>query len=109
MATLASLLARVAPGLRFNEHMDEKDGPLVFQHADRARRHRVEAEGLGLSFGPFTGLDQEQKSCFAYYLPVNGATINRATSWIFVLNIPCQQNSENESVLNNYARFQSTK
>ena len=33
MATLASLLARVAPGLRFNEHMDEKDGPLVFQHA----------------------------------------------------------------------------
>ena len=32
-ATLASLLARVAPGLRFNEHMDEKDGALVFQHA----------------------------------------------------------------------------
>ena len=32
-ATLASLLARVAPGLRFNEHMDETDGPLVFQHA----------------------------------------------------------------------------
>jgi bifunctional non-homologous end joining protein LigD len=32
-ATLASLLARAAPGLRFNEHMDEKDGPLVFAHA----------------------------------------------------------------------------
>jgi ATP-dependent DNA ligase len=32
-ATLASLLARSAPGLRFNEHMDEKDGPLVFAHA----------------------------------------------------------------------------
>jgi ATP-dependent DNA ligase len=32
-ATLASLLARVAPGLHFNEHMDEKDGPLVFAHA----------------------------------------------------------------------------
>src|SRR3974390_1425329 len=32
-ATLASLLARVAPGLRFNEHMDDTDGPLVFQHA----------------------------------------------------------------------------
>jgi ATP-dependent DNA ligase len=32
-ATLASLLARAAPGLRFNEHMDETDGPLVFQHA----------------------------------------------------------------------------
>ena len=31
-ATLASL-AGVAPGLRFNEHMDDTDGPLVFQHA----------------------------------------------------------------------------
>jgi bifunctional non-homologous end joining protein LigD len=32
-ATLASLLSRAAPGLRFNEHMDEADGPLVFAHA----------------------------------------------------------------------------
>jgi len=32
-ATLASLLARAAPGLRFNEHLDEADGPLVFAHA----------------------------------------------------------------------------
>jgi ATP-dependent DNA ligase len=32
-ATLASLLALVAPGLRFNEHIDEKDGPLVFAQA----------------------------------------------------------------------------
>src|SRR5262249_29743116 len=32
-ATLASVLARAAPGLRFTEHMDEADGPLVFQHA----------------------------------------------------------------------------
>ena len=32
-ATLASLLAHSAPGLRFNEHLDEHDGPLVFQHA----------------------------------------------------------------------------
>jgi len=32
-ATLASLLARVAPGLRFNEHVDEKNGPLVCAHA----------------------------------------------------------------------------
>jgi bifunctional non-homologous end joining protein LigD len=31
--TLASLLARTGPGLRFNEHMDEQNGPLVFQHA----------------------------------------------------------------------------
>ena len=26
-------LARTAPGLRFTEHMDEADGPLVFAHA----------------------------------------------------------------------------
>jgi bifunctional non-homologous end joining protein LigD len=32
-ATLASLLSPAAPGLRFNEHMDEADGPLVFAHA----------------------------------------------------------------------------
>jgi bifunctional non-homologous end joining protein LigD len=32
-ATLASLLARLGPGLRFNEHMDDTDGPLVIQHA----------------------------------------------------------------------------
>ena len=32
-ATLASLLARAAPGLRFNEHLTEQDGPLVFAHA----------------------------------------------------------------------------
>ena len=32
-ATLASPLARAAPGLRFNEHLNEQDGPLVFAHA----------------------------------------------------------------------------
>jgi bifunctional non-homologous end joining protein LigD len=32
-ATLASVLARAAAGLRFNEHLDEEDGPLVFAHA----------------------------------------------------------------------------
>ena len=32
-ATLASLLARGPPGLRFNEHLDNENGPLVFAHA----------------------------------------------------------------------------
>jgi bifunctional non-homologous end joining protein LigD len=32
-ATLASVIARAAYGLRFNEHMDEEDGALVFQHS----------------------------------------------------------------------------
>jgi bifunctional non-homologous end joining protein LigD len=33
MVTLASVIARASPGMRFNEHMEETDGPLVFQHA----------------------------------------------------------------------------
>jgi ATP dependent DNA ligase domain len=32
-ALLERALARAAPGLRFNEHLDEEDGPLVFHHA----------------------------------------------------------------------------
>jgi bifunctional non-homologous end joining protein LigD len=32
-ATLARVLARSAPGLRLNEHMEDEDGPLVFHHA----------------------------------------------------------------------------
>jgi ATP-dependent DNA ligase len=32
-ATLERLLARGASGLRFNEHLDQEDGPLVFLHA----------------------------------------------------------------------------
>jgi bifunctional non-homologous end joining protein LigD len=32
-ATLASLLSRAPSGLRFNEHLDEEDGALVFAHA----------------------------------------------------------------------------
>jgi ATP-dependent DNA ligase len=26
-------LARATSGIRFNEHLDEEDGPLVFEHA----------------------------------------------------------------------------
>jgi bifunctional non-homologous end joining protein LigD len=32
-ATLARVLSRAAPGLRLNEHMEEEDGSLAFQHA----------------------------------------------------------------------------
>ena len=41
-ATLASLLRRAAPGLRFNEHLDEEDGPLVFAR----RRSRASSGGI---------------------------------------------------------------
>ena len=62
-ATLASLLSRAAPGLRFNEHLDEEDGPLVFAHACKlgpegivSKRHH-----FALPFCAITGLDQEQE------------------------------------------------
>src|SRR5262245_55506243 len=32
-ATLASVLAKAAPGLRLNEHLEHEDGELVFRHA----------------------------------------------------------------------------
>jgi bifunctional non-homologous end joining protein LigD len=32
-ATLGRILARAPLGMRFNEHLDEEDGPLVFHHA----------------------------------------------------------------------------
>jgi bifunctional non-homologous end joining protein LigD len=32
-ATLASVLAKAAPGLRLNEHLEHDDGELVFRHA----------------------------------------------------------------------------
>jgi hypothetical protein len=32
-ATLERMLASAAPGIRFNEHLDHDDGPLVFHHA----------------------------------------------------------------------------
>jgi hypothetical protein len=32
-ATLVDVLARALPGLRFNEHLDEEAGEMVFQHA----------------------------------------------------------------------------
>jgi ATP-dependent DNA ligase len=34
-ATLASLLATAAPGLRFNEHLEHEDGEVVFRHASK--------------------------------------------------------------------------
>jgi bifunctional non-homologous end joining protein LigD len=34
-ATLASVLARAAPGLRLNEHIEHEDGETVFRHACR--------------------------------------------------------------------------
>ena len=34
-ATLASVLAKAGPGIRFNDHMEFEDGETVFRHACR--------------------------------------------------------------------------
>jgi hypothetical protein len=61
-ATLASLLGRAAPGLRFNEHLNEQDGPLVFAHACKLGLEGiVSAAQLSVSFWAITGLDQVEE------------------------------------------------
>jgi len=62
-ATLASLLSRSAPGLRFNEYINEMARPLVSARGlqARARRHRVEAAQLGLPLGAIAGLDRVEE------------------------------------------------
>jgi ATP-dependent DNA ligase len=49
-ATLERILARAALGIRFNEQLDEEDGPLVFHHClqARPRRHRIKAARLAV-------------------------------------------------------------
>src|SRR5262249_50433006 len=61
-ATLASIVAKASPGIRFNEHM-EGDGPTVFAHAlqARPRRHRLEAQGLRLPFRALARLAQNEE------------------------------------------------
>jgi len=62
-ATLRGMLAKAGLGLRFNEHI-EGDGPTVFAHACKMglEGHRVEAQGLRLSFRPFAGLVEDEES-----------------------------------------------
>jgi bifunctional non-homologous end joining protein LigD len=44
-ATLASLLRRATPGLRFNEHLDNEDGPLMFAHACKMGLEGIVSKG----------------------------------------------------------------
>jgi bifunctional non-homologous end joining protein LigD len=61
-ATLASVLAKAGPGIRFNEHI-EGDGPTVFRPCLQAgaRRHCLEAKGLGLPLRPLARLAQNEE------------------------------------------------
>ena len=55
-ATLASILAKARPGIRFNEHL-EGDGTTVFV----IRWHRVEAARLALPLRPLERLAEIQE------------------------------------------------
>src|SRR5215510_125090 len=61
-ATLASIVAKAQPGIRFNEHI-EGDGPTVLRPCLQAwrRRHRLEAEGFRLAFRPLARLAQDEE------------------------------------------------
>ena len=64
-ATLASIVAKASPGIRFNEHIDG-DGPTVFAHACKAwpRGRRLKAQGFRLPFRPLARLAQnEERKC----------------------------------------------
>ena len=45
-ATLASIVAKAQPGIRFNEHI-EGDGPTVFAHACKLRLEGIVSKRLG--------------------------------------------------------------
>ena len=62
-ATLASLLRRAAPGLRFNEHLDEEDGPLVFAHACKMGLEGIVSKRKDSPYrlGALAALDQKRE------------------------------------------------
>jgi hypothetical protein len=58
--TLAPVLAKAAPGLRFNEHI-EADGPTVFGHACKMGLEGIVSKRKDYRSGPLARLAQEQK------------------------------------------------
>jgi hypothetical protein len=62
-ATLASVLAKAEPGIRFNEHLEPRGrrNRLSARLQARTRRHRVEAQGFAVQLRPLAGLAQEQE------------------------------------------------
>jgi bifunctional non-homologous end joining protein LigD len=49
-ATLASVLTKAGPGLRFNEHMEHDDGETVFRHACKMGLEGIVSKGKGSSY-----------------------------------------------------------
>ena len=61
-ATLASIVAKTSPGIRFNEHM-EGDGPTVFANACKLGLEGIvsESQGFHLPFRPLARLAQNEE------------------------------------------------
>ena len=59
-ATLAKVLARAAPGLRLNEHMEEEDGPLVFHHACKLGPEGIVSKRKDSRYGPAVKREAEE-------------------------------------------------
>jgi bifunctional non-homologous end joining protein LigD len=81
-ATLASVLAKAAPGVRLSEHLDHDDGAIVFRHACKMglEGHRVEAEGFRLSFGTLVRLAQDVESGLRGGAPGSGRGLGEMTN-----------------------------
>jgi bifunctional non-homologous end joining protein LigD len=65
-ATLERILGPAEPSIRFNEHLDEEDGPLVFEHAcklglegivSKRRDSPYSSEGSRYRVRPLAALD----------------------------------------------------
>ena len=65
-ATLASIVAKARPGIRFNEHM-EGDGPTVFANACKLGLEGIvsESQGFHLPFRPLARLAQDEEPACA--------------------------------------------
>jgi bifunctional non-homologous end joining protein LigD len=61
-ATLVDVLARAAPGIRFNEHLEE-DGPIVFKHACK-----LGLEGIVVNRRPIGTPDRHPKGTPSSYV-----------------------------------------
>ena len=60
---LATSLPLTSPGIRFNDHMEEVDGPTVFQQACKLGLEGIvsKRKDFAVSFRPDAELDQEQE------------------------------------------------
>jgi hypothetical protein len=61
-ATLVSVLAKAAPGLRLNDHLEHENGATIFRHACKMGLEGIVSKrGFGLSLGTLARLAQDEE------------------------------------------------